>query len=72
MKKLSHPMCLARNPVGAEATTRGKPIMLVSKAYWVAVNFLLVILAIKATKAAVPMPELRFSKAITPDSTGIL
>jgi hypothetical protein len=48
IKKLSHPTFFARKPVGAEAKTRGIPMRLVSKAYWVAVNLLLVILAIKA------------------------
>ncbi len=35
-------MDLAIKPVGAEASTRGIPIRLESRAYWVAVNFLLV------------------------------
>ena len=49
MKKGSHPMFLARKPVGAEAKTLGMPMRLLSRAYWVAVNFLLVMLAINAT-----------------------
>ena len=60
------------NPVIADAKVRGTPMRLVNKAYWVAVNFLLVMLAIKATKAAVPMPLLKFSNAITPDRAGML
>ncbi len=43
IKKPSQPMVLAINPVTDEATARGIPIRLVSRAYWVAVNFLLVI-----------------------------
>ena len=71
-KKLSHPICLAKKPVGADAKTRGTPIRLLKRAYCVAVNFLLVILAMKATKAVVPIPLLRFSKAITPDNAATL
>jgi len=48
MKNPSHPRRAARNPVGAAAMTLGIPIRLLSRAYWVAVNFLLVMLAIKA------------------------
>lgn len=72
IKKLPHPRFLTKNPVGAEANTRGTPIRLVSSAYWVAVNFLFVMLAMKAAYAAVPMPLLRFSKAITADKVGTL
>ena len=72
IKKLSQPMCLAIIPVTADAKARGMPMRLVNKAYWVAVNFLLVMLAIKATNAAVPIPLLKFSNAITPDSAGML
>ena len=72
IKKLSQPMFLAINPVTAEAKVRGTPMRLVNKAYWVAVNFLLVMLAIKATNAAVPIPLLKFSNAITPDKAGML
>ena len=43
-----HPMASAIKPVTEEASTLGIPIKLVSKAYWVAVNFLLVMLAMKA------------------------
>lgn len=48
IKKLTQPIFLARNPVGAEASTLGTPIRLVRRAYCVAVNLLLVILAINA------------------------
>ena len=48
MKKLSQPTFFARKPVGAEANTLGTPMRLVRRAYWVAVNFLLVMLAINA------------------------
>jgi hypothetical protein len=72
IKKLSHPRRLAKNPVGAEANTRGTPIRLVSKAYCVAVYFLFIMLAMKAAYAAVPMPLLMFSKAITADKAGTL
>jgi hypothetical protein len=72
MKNHSHPTRWAANPVGAEASTRGNPMMLVSSAYCVAVNFLLVRLAMKAAKALVPMPPVTLSKAITPESAGRL
>ncbi len=72
IKKLSQPRFFARKPVGAEASTLGNAITLVNRAYCVAVNFLFVILAINATKAAVPIPLLIFSNAITPESRGIL
>ena len=71
-KKPYQPTCLAINPVTEEARARGIPIKLVSRAYWVAVNFLLVMLAINATNAAVPIPLLKFSNAITPDKAGTL
>ena len=48
MKKASQPTLFARKPVGAEASTRGTPIRLVSRAYCVAVNFLFVMLAMNA------------------------
>lgn len=41
-------MDLAIYPVPEEAITRGIPMRLVSSAYWVAVNFLFVMLAMKA------------------------
>ena len=63
---------MAINPVGAETKTLGTPMRLLNKAYWVAVNFLLVMLAMKATKAEVPMPLVKFSKAMTPDNAGKL
>ena len=72
MKKPSHPIFFARKPVGADAITLGTPIRLVRSAYWVAVNYLFVMLAMKATNAAVPIPALRFSKAMTPDRAVIL
>ena len=68
IKKLSQPKCLAIIPVIEDATALGIPMRLVRRAYWVAVNFLLVMLAIKAINAAVPIPLLKFSKAITPES----
>ena len=37
IKKTGQPRVLARNPVGAEATTLGTPMRLVRSAYWVAV-----------------------------------
>jgi hypothetical protein len=49
MKKLPHPINSTIKPVGAAATTRGIPIRLLSRAYCVAVNCLLVRLAMKAT-----------------------
>jgi hypothetical protein len=72
IKKDSQPRFFARKPVGAEASTLGTPIRLVRSAYCVAVNLLFVILAMNAAYAAVPMPLLRFSKAITPDRAGTL
>ena len=66
-KKGPHPNCLAIKPVGAETRTLGTPMRLLNKAYWVAVNFLCVMLAMKATKAEVPMPPVKFSNAMTPD-----
>lgn len=48
IKKLAHPRFLARNPVGAEANTLGTPMRLVRRAYCVAVNRLLVMLAMNA------------------------
>lgn len=45
-KNPSHPRCFARNPVGAEANARVTPIRQLRSAYWVAVYFLFVILAI--------------------------
>ncbi len=72
IKKPSQPIFFAKKPVGAEATTRGTPMRLERSAYCVAVNLLFVMLAINATYAAVPMPPLRFSKAITPERAGIL
>ena len=48
IKKLAQPIFLARKPVGAEANTLGTPMRLVRRAYCVAVNLLLVILAINA------------------------
>ena len=48
IKKGSQPRFFAKKPVGAEAITRGTPIRLVKSAYWVAVNLLLVMLAMKA------------------------
>lgn len=44
-KNRNQPKDSAMMPVGAEASTRGTPIRLDSRAYWVAVNFLLVMLA---------------------------
>ena len=49
IKKASQPIFLAKNPVGAEASTLGTPIRLLRRAYCVAVNLLFVILAINAT-----------------------
>ena len=65
-------MASAIKPVGAEAKTRGTPIKLLKRAYCVAVNFLFVRLAIKATKAEVPNPALKFSKATTAAKAGML
>ena len=48
MKKLAQPTFFARKPVGAEANTLGTPMRLVRRAYCVAVNLLLVILAMNA------------------------
>lgn len=48
IKKLAQPRFLARNPVGAEASTLGTPMRLVRSAYCVAVNLLLVMLAMNA------------------------
>jgi len=48
IKKLTQPIFLARKPVGAAASTLGTPIRLVKRAYCVAVNLLLVILAMNA------------------------
>ena len=48
IKKFSQPKCFAINPVGAEAITLGTPMRLLRSAYWVAVNFLFVILPINA------------------------
>ncbi len=48
IKNNSQPKFLARKPVGADANTRGMPIILVNNAYCVAVNFLLVMLAMNA------------------------
>src|SRR5574340_29122 len=72
IKKFSHPICFARKPVGAEASTLGTPIRLLKSAYWVAVNFLFVMLPINAAYAAVPMPPVRFSNAMTPERAGRL
>ena len=65
MKNPSHPNQVARNPVVEPAKTRGIPMKLVNKAYWVAVNRLLVRLAIYATNAVCPSPLEMVSKAIT-------
>ena len=54
IKKDSQPIIFARYPVGADIITRGMAIRLLSSAYWVAVNLLSVMEAIKARKAAVP------------------
>jgi len=72
MKNPSQPSCRAAHPVGAEASTRGSPMMLVNSAYCVAVNRLLVRLAMKATNALVPMPPVTLSKATTPERAGRL
>lgn len=48
IKKLAQPIFLARKPVGAEANTLGTPMRLVRRAYCVAVNLLLVMLAMNA------------------------
>ena len=72
IKKLCQPIFLAIKPVAEDASCLERPMIPVSRAYWVAVNFLLVMLAINATKAAVPIPLLKFSKAITPDSMAML
>jgi len=72
VKNQNHPVYSAMNPVGAESTSRPKAMKLVNSAYWVAVNFLFVMLAINAMKAAVPIPPLRFSKPITTARAGML
>lgn len=72
IKKPSQPKYLAKKPVGADANTRGTPMRLLRRAYCVAVNLLFVMLAINATKAAVPIPALMFSKPITPERRGTL
>ncbi len=48
IKKVTQPRFLAKKPVGADASTLGTPIRLVRSAYCVAVNLLLVILAMNA------------------------
>ena len=48
IKKFSHPIFLAKKPVGAEASTLGMPMRLLKSAYCVAVNLLFVMLAINA------------------------
>ena len=48
MKKVGHPVDWAIMPVVDEMITRGTPIRLESRAYWVAVNRLSVTLAMKA------------------------
>ena len=53
-------------------TTRGMPIKLLSRAYWVAVNFLLVRVAMNATYAVVAMPLNRFSLVIANANPGKL
>ena len=65
-------MNFTRKPVGADTRTLGTPIRLDSRAYCVAVNRLWVMLAINAAKAEVPMPPVKFSKAMTADRAGTL
>ena len=72
MKKLSQPRYSTNKPDGDENTSLPNAMKLVNSAYCVAVNFLFVMLAIKATNAAVPMPALKFSKPMTETSIGML
>ena len=69
-KNPSHPSHVASKPVVDPAMTRGMPMILVSKAYCVAVKRLFVRLAMNATKAVVPIPPVRFSKAMTAVNVG--
>ena len=62
MKKCGQPRDSARKPVLAEIRTLGIAMRLVKRANWVAVNLTSQSLAIKAVKAADPMPAVAFSK----------
>ena len=70
IKNPAQPSHVAKSPVTEPAKTRGMPIKLVSKAYCVAVKRLSVRLAINATNAVVPIPPVRFSKAMTAVNVG--
>ena len=74
MKKAGQPIDSASTPASGPTHTRPTDAKALSSAYCVAVKRWLHRLIRKATKAAVPMPPDRFSKAMTissPPSTGV-
>ncbi len=70
IKNPVQPNPVAKTPVIEPAKTRGIPMILLRSAYCVAVKRLSVRLAMNATKAVVPIPPVRFSKAMTAVSVG--
>ena len=64
MKNAGQPIDCASTPASGPTQTRPTEAKALSSAYWVAVKRWLHRLIRNATKAAVPMPPDRFSKAI--------
>ena len=67
-KNSVQPTASTMKPVDALATVRGTAMKLVNRANWVAVNALLVSLAMKAVSAIAPRPTPRYSPLTTTNS----
>ena len=65
MKNCGQPSASAMKPLGADNSDRGKVASVDSSANCVAVNSRFVSAAMNASKAALPIPTVRFSKPIT-------
>ena len=67
-KNWVQPTASTMKPVVAFAKVRGMAMKLENRANWVAVNALLVSLAMKAVSATVPRPTARYSPLTTTNS----